>query len=146
MDEALSAFLRDTHDAREYKRGLAVQMANQGYPYATISHLLHVSEPFVSKWKRVYAEKGLDGWRLGYRGSTGSLTETERAEVLVWIASQDQCDLARLQAYLAETYAVVYQSKQSYYDLLHAAGLNWKKVQASNPKKTSGTWQPNTPK
>lgn len=146
MDELLGEFLRSTRDAREYKRALAVQMAGQGYPYEAISQLLQVSEPFVSKWKRVYAEQGVVGLRLGYQGSAGSLTETERAEVLAWIDKQEQCDLARLQAYLAETYAVVYQSNQSYYDLLHAAGLSWKKVQASNPKKTKARWQPNTPK
>ena len=137
MNEALGAFLKGTRDAREYKRALAVQMANQGYSYETISHLRQVSEPFVSKWKRVYAEEGLLGLRLGYRSSEGYLTETERAEVLAWIAAQNHCDLTRLQAYLAETYALIYQSHQSSYALLHAAGLSWKKVQASNPKKTS---------
>lgn len=146
MDELLGEFLRSTRDAREYKRGLAVQMAGQGYAYAAISQLLQVSEPFVSKWKRIYAEQGVGGLRLGYQGSDGFLTETERADVLAWIDHQEHCDLARLQAYLAETYAVRYQSNQSYYDLLHAAGLSWKQVQASNPKKTTTRWQPNTPK
>jgi len=135
MDELLGAFLRSTRDAREYKRALAVQIAAQGYPYEAIGQLLQVSEPFVSTWKRVYAEQGVVGLRLGYQGSTGQLTETERAEVLAWIEQQEHCDLARLQAYLGETYAVTYQSTQSYYDLLHAAGLRWKKVQSSNPKK-----------
>jgi putative transposase len=144
MDDALGEFLRSTQDAREYKRALAVQMAHQNYPYETISQLLQVSEPFVSKWKRIYAEQGVVGLQLGYHGSEGYLTETQRAEVLVWIDSQELCDLARLQAYLAETYAVRFQSNQSYYDLLHAAGLSWKKVQASNPKKTMRRWQPST--
>lgn len=146
MDGLLSEFLCTTRDAREYKRALAVQMAGQGYAYEVISQLLQVSEPFVSKWKRIYAEQGVVGLRLGYQGSEGSLTETERADVLAWIEQQEHCDLARLQAYLAETYAVRYQSNQSYYDLLHAAGLSWKKVQASNPKKTTSRWQPNMPK
>ena len=146
MDELLSEFLRSTRDAREYKRALAVQMASQNYPYETISHLLQVSEPFVSKWKRLYAEQGVDGLRLGYQGSEGFLTESQRAEVLAWIDTQELCDLARLQAFLADTYAVVFQSNQSYYDLLHAAGLSWKKVQASNPKKTIRSWQPSRPK
>lgn len=146
MEEGLSEFLRTTRDAREYKRALAVQMATQRYPYATISQLLQVSEPFISKWKKVYAELGLVGLHVGYQGSESYLTAPERTEVLVWIAAQASCDLARLQAHLAETYAVQYQSHQSYYDLLHAAGLSWKKVQASNPKKTTRTWQPNTRK
>jgi putative transposase len=32
-------------------------------------------------------------------------------------------------------YGVNYQSKQSYYTLLHQAGMSYKKRQASNPKK-----------
>ena len=144
MDDALSAFLRTTRDAREYKRALAVQMASQHYAYTLICQLLQVSEPFISKWKKIYGDAGIVGLRVGYRGSEGYLTETERAEVVAWIAAQATCDLARLQAHLTETYAVQYESNQSYYDLLHAAGLSWKKVQASNPKKTSTTWQPNT--
>lgn len=146
MDDILSEFLQTTRDAREYKRAVAVQMVYLGYSYEAISHLLQVSEPFISKWKKVYADKGIVGLRLGYRGSDSLLTETERTEVLTWIASQEQCDLVRLQVYLQETYAVQYQSNQRYYDLLHAAGLSWKKVQAANPKKTSRQWQPNTPK
>ena len=146
MDEALSDFLRTTRDAREYKRGLAVQMAQQEFAYAAISQLLQVSEPFISKWKKLYAEQGVDGLRLGYRGSESYLTEHQRAEVLAWIAHQDRCDLLRLQVYLRDTYAVEYLSNQSYYALLHEAGLSWKKVQASNPKKTTPLWQPNKPK
>lgn len=146
MDETLSEFLRTTRDAREYKRGLAVQMAEQGYPYAAISQLLEVSEPFISKCKKLYAQTGTAGLRLAHQGSESYLTDLERAAVLEWIAAQDVCDLARLQTHLAETYAVEYQSNQSYYDLLREAGLSWKKVQASNPKKTTKRWQPSTPK
>ena len=106
--------------------------------------MLQVSEPFIRTWKKVYAEAGLVGLRVGYRGSESYLTESERAEVVVWIAAQATADLLRLQAHLAETYAVTYQSNQSSYDLLHAAGMSWKKVQASNPKKTTPTCQPST--
>jgi len=35
--------------------------------------------------------------------------------------------------YLDEQYGVIYQSKQSYYDLLSAAGISWKKSQKLNP-------------
>lgn len=146
MDEALSEFLRTTRDAREYKRGLAVQMVQQEFAYAAISQLLQVSEPFISKWKKLYAEQGIDGLRLAYEGSESYLSASDRAEVLAWIAAQDSCDLLRLQVHLRASYAVEYQSNQSYYDLLHAAGLSWKKVQAANPKKTMPLWQPNRPK
>lgn len=32
-------------------------------------------------------------------------------------------------------YGVVYQSQQSYYDLLKEAGLSWHRTQAANPKR-----------
>ncbi|WP_169247267.1 winged helix-turn-helix domain-containing protein [Candidatus Competibacter phosphatis] len=35
-------------------------------------------------------------------------------------------------------YDVVYQSKQSYYDILKEAGLSWHRTQATNPKKEKG--------
>jgi putative transposase len=36
--------------------------------------------------------------------------------------------------YLDQHYGVIYQSKQSYYELLAAAGISWKKSQKTNPK------------
>ena len=38
-----------------------------------------------------------------------------------------------LREYVDEQYAVVYQSKQSYDDLLHEAHSSWKKTEHSNP-------------
>ena len=143
MATTLEEFLTSVRDVREYERGLAVQMAGLGYPCTTISSLLHGSKPFISKWKKVYAEVGVGGLGLGYAGAPSYLTSAERAQVLAWIAMQETCDPVRLQAYIEDTYHVTYQSHQSYYDLLEAASLSWKKVQASNPKKTTTQWQPN---
>ena len=42
-------------------------------------------------------------------------------------------DLDELVNYLDEHFGVIYQSKQSYYDLLSAAGISWKKSQKVNP-------------
>ena len=39
-----------------------------------------------------------------------------------------------LQDYIKRRYNVVYQSKQSYYDILKDAGLSWHRTQAVNPK------------
>ena len=38
-------------------------------------------------------------------------------------------NLDELVAYLDEKYAVIYQSKQSYYELLSAAGISWNSSQ-----------------
>ena len=42
-------------------------------------------------------------------------------------------NLDELVAYLDEHYGVIYKSKQSYYELLKAAGISWKKSQKFNP-------------
>ena len=42
-------------------------------------------------------------------------------------------NLDELVAYLDEHYGVIYKSKQSYYELLKAAGISWKKSQKVNP-------------
>ena len=40
-----------------------------------------------------------------------------------------------LASYITETFGVTYSSKQSYYDLLHEAGMRRKKTQKVNPKR-----------
>ena len=42
-------------------------------------------------------------------------------------------NLDKLITYLDEKYNVIYQAKQSYYELLKAAGSSWKKSQNINP-------------
>lgn len=136
MNEDISRFLRETQDAREYKRALAVKFSTTDLPYAEIGKLLEVSPAFISKWKRIYQEHGVEGFRIGYIGSEGFLSAEERAAVLTWLKEQKQWNVPLLQQHLKTTYDVEYQSLQSYYDLLKAAGLSWKKTQAQSPKKT----------
>ena len=133
--ESLQTFLATTRDTREYKRALAVQMVYQGIDYDVIMTLLRVSRPFISKWKRIFAEQGVDGLRLGYRGSTSFLTAAQREQTLEWLRTQESWSVPALRIYLYETFQVVYQSLQSYYDLMYTAGLSWHKTEARNPKK-----------
>lgn len=137
MSDPLNQFLEETRDTREYRRAVAVQMARQGIDYDTITAVLSVSKAFISKWIGIYAEHGVVGLRMGYRGSVGYLTAAQREQTIAWLRAQESWSVPALQAYLQETFQVVYQSLQSYYDLLHAAGLSWKKTQATNPKKTT---------
>jgi putative transposase len=137
MLDALNQFLDETRDTREYKRALAVKMAHEGIAYEVIAAMLQVSKPFISKWKRIYADAGTEGLRIGYHGGTSYLTSDQREQTLAWLRAQESWSVPALQAYLQETFQVVYQSLQSYYDLLHAAGLSWKKTQTTNPKKTT---------
>jgi putative transposase len=132
----LASFLQQASDVREYKRALAVQLAEQGVDYALIKQSLQVSGPFISKWRRIYRQQGVEGFRMGYKGSKGHLTAHQRVETVAWLKSLSRWDVGRLQVYLEDSYGVVYQSLQSYYDLLHAAGLSWKKSQPKSPQKT----------
>jgi putative transposase len=43
-----------------------------------------------------------------------------------------------LRDYIERQFGIVYQSKQSYYDLLKEAGLSWHQTQAVNPKRDEG--------
>jgi putative transposase len=55
-------------------------------------------------------------------------------EVLSWLQTKDIWELGELEYMLAFEYDVVYESKQSYYDLFKEAGISWKKTTKSNPK------------
>jgi len=137
MTDPLHQFLEETRDTREYRRAVAVQMARQGIDYDTITAVLSVSKAFISKWTGIYAEQGAEGLHMGYHGSVGYLTAAQRDQTIAWLRDQESWSVPALQTYLQDMFQVVYQSLQSYYDLLHAAGLSWKKTQATNQKKTT---------
>lgn len=130
----LDAFLMEHRDSRKYRRGLAVKLALQGQPYATICDLLAVTPGFVSQVKRAYQEDGVDGLRLGYRGTPPFLSADDRQTVIAWIQAQNQWSVDTLCTYLTTTYQVTYRSLQSYYALFAAAGISYKRVQSRNPK------------
>lgn len=129
----LDAFLAEKRDSREYCRGIAVKMAYKGYLYENIGDILGVSPGYVSQWKKAYQEQGVAGLMLKYKGSKSLLTPDERTAVLLWIQSQESWSVDQLKTYLETTYGVVFQSRQSYYELLAAARITWKKAQRANP-------------
>lgn len=133
--DALSQFIATTTDARELKRALAVQMRQQDYPYQHVESLLQVFESFISKWQRLYRQRGIDALKLGYWGTRGYLDEADKQAVFEWLQQHQTCQLEELIAQIDLTYGVVIKSQQSYYDLLHQAGLSWKKTQAQRPQK-----------
>ncbi len=135
MLDALNQFLDETRDTREYKRALAVKLAHENIAYDTIVTMLQVSKAFISKWKCIAAEASIEGFRMGYHGASSYLSTEQRDQTLAWLREQETWLVPALQSYLQETFQVVYQSLQSYYNFLHVAGLSWKKSQATNPKK-----------
>jgi transposase len=135
--EELSEFIRSNRDPRELKRALAVQMVLQDYTYFKIRDILQVSVGFISKWKQQFQEQGVAGLSLKYQGSTGYLEAGQRQAVIDWLEQKNYWHLSELQQHIEDKYEVVFASKQSYYELLKAAGISWKKTQKSNPKKDS---------
>jgi len=130
----LTEFIQTNPSARELKRALAVKLALQSTPYAKITTLLGMHKSCITKWKQKFETAGLDGIKLGYQGSKSYLTLSQRAEVITWLQTKEYINIDELFTYLSERYDVTYQSKQSYYELLSAANISWKKSQKVNPR------------
>lgn len=67
--EELIKFIQVNPDPKELKRALAVHMVIQNYNHSTIENILGVSVGFVNKWKYMFAEQGINGLRLKYKGT-----------------------------------------------------------------------------
>lgn len=129
----LTEFIHSNPEAREIKRAIAVKMALEGELYSKITNLVGMHNSCITIWKQKFLAKGLDGIKLGYQGSKSYLAPEQRAETITWLQTRDYWILEELVTYLDEHYGVIYQSKQSYYELLKAAGISWKKSQKVNP-------------
>lgn len=133
--ESLDKIINESKDAREVKRALSVKMALQEVPAAQISALLNVSAQYVSKWRVRYEAAGAQALLLGYQGSASSLSVEQREAICAWIQSHQSLTVEAVRDYLQEQYDVLYQSKQSYYDLMQAAGLSYHKSEPHNPQR-----------
>ncbi len=133
--EELIEFIQANPDPRELKRALAVQMMIQNYKHSTIGKILGVSVGFVNKWKYIFLEQGVTGLRLRYKGSKSYLDAAQREIVLNWLKQNNYWHLSELKEYIKDNFDVVFESNQSYYDLLKQASISWKKTQKRNPRK-----------
>ena len=133
--QSLDEIINESKDSREVKRALSVKMVSSGIAPATISQLLNVSLQYVSKWKTIYEAEGAVALGLGYQGRQSYLTEPDREVVIGWIKSHDTLSVEALRDHLESRYGVVYQSKQSYYDLLEAGGMSYHQSEKVNPKR-----------
>ena len=130
----LQEFIALNPNAREVRKGLAVKLVYQGYLYEEIQTILDVSLGSISGWKQAYELQGLDGLRLNHKGRISYLNSEQREEVLSWLQTKNCWELGELEYKLAFDYNIVYESKQSYYNLFNAAGISWKKTTKLNPK------------
>jgi putative transposase len=132
--EELQGFIAGNPDAREMRKALALKLIYQDYSYEAISQILDVSLGSISGWKQAYEREGLASLRLKHKGRISYLSQEQREAVLRWLQTKDRWEVGELEYHLAEQYDVVYESKQSYYDLFEAAGMSWKKTTKVNPK------------
>jgi putative transposase len=133
--QALRDFIDSNPEPREQKRALAVMMWIEGLPCSKIQKILNVSQSFVSRYKIRFIEHGVEGLKLGHKGSKGYLTPEERLEIIKYLDSQEHWSLPELEDYIEDEYGVRFKSKQSYYELFNESKISWKKTQKKNPKK-----------
>jgi putative transposase len=132
--EDLQRLIQTTQDVREMKRALAVQGIFAGRSRATVAQELGYTVAWVAKWRGRYQKYGIDGLRVGYKGSSGYLTSSQRKAVTTWLQKQKQWDIRSLAQHLDTTYGVRYKRPRSYYMLLDEARMSWKKSQDEQPK------------
>jgi putative transposase len=133
--EELRELIQRERDSRQVKKGLAVKLVYQGYSYAAIANILDVSMGAITAWKQIYEAEGLEGFRPKHKGRKAYLRPEQKDEVLAWLQTKEIWELSEVEYHLADIYDVAYESKQSYYDLMEAGGLSWKKTSAVNTKK-----------
>ena len=131
----LDQFIRSNPHPQELKRALAVQMLSKQIHADKIMEILGVSESFIIKWKNAFALNGVEALKLKYSGSKGYLSPDQREEICQFLNSKNTWTLEEVKYHVAETYDVIYQSDESYYELLRKAEMSWKKTQKKNPKK-----------
>ncbi len=119
----------------EIKRALAVKMIMWDLKPKEIRFLLNVSEGFVSKWNVIDEDEGAKWLRLSYKGGKGFLTKIQRLEILLHLKNEPQYNVEKLKELIRNRYGIVYQSSQSYYDLLKEAGFSGHQTQAIHPKR-----------
>lgn len=131
--EELIDFIEANPDPRELKRALAVQMVIQNYTHSQIGEILRVSVGFVNKWKHIFLLQGIAGLKLKHQGSRGYLDSAQRQTVIDWLKEKNHWHLDELKEYVLDSFGVVFESNQSYYELFKQADISWKKTQKKNP-------------
>jgi putative transposase len=131
---SLDEIINESRDVREVKRALSVKMVHQGISPEQISTLLNVSLQYISKWKVKYALEGVDALFVSYQGSKSYLTQEQKQEILQWVAQHSTLKIEEIIVHIEEKYQVIYQSKQSYYDLLEQGGMSYHRSEPVNPR------------
>lgn len=132
---SLDEIINESRDAREVKRAVCVKMALSAMPSVQVCEMLNVSPQYVSKWRGKYEAEGAGSLLLAHRGSESYLSDEGRAQIAAWIKEHETLSIQAVRDYVEEHFGVVYQSKQSYYDLLQLGGMSYHKSEKLNPKR-----------
>lgn len=123
--ECLIDLIKSNGDSREMKRALVVKLALQGYAYRAIENILNVSKGYVTKWKLRFIKLGIQGLKLGYKGAKTKLNKEQEEKTIKWLVCQEYWDISELEIYLIEEYDVIFESKESYYQIYRKAALQY---------------------
>jgi putative transposase len=133
--DRLAKLIEETTDVRELKRALSVKLGEAGMAPEAIGEVLQVTPRAVRKWRKRYEREGVEGVHVRYRGSESYLSVAQRQEIEDWLGAQETITLEEVRDEIEARYGIVYQSKQSYYDLLDASGLSYHRTEKGNPKR-----------
>jgi putative transposase len=133
--DRLAQLIEETTEVRELKRALSVKLGEAGMATEAIGEVLQVTPRAVRKWWRRYEREGVEGLQGKYRGSESYLSGEQRQEREAWLGGQETVTLEAVREELEARYGIVYQSRQSYYDLLDASGLSYHRTEKGNPKR-----------
>ncbi len=132
---SLDEIINESRDAREVKRAVCVKMALSAMPSVQVCEMLNVSPQYVSKWRGKYEAEGAESLLLAHRGSESYLSDEGRAQIAAWITEHETISIQAVRDYVEEHFGVVYQSKQSYYELLQLGGMSYHQSEKRNPKR-----------
>ena len=133
--DRLAQLIEETTDVRELKRAVSVKLSEKGMATDAVGEVLQVTPRAVRKWRRRYEREGVEGLQVRNRGSESYLSIERRQELEDWLGAQETITLEEGRDEIEARYGVVYQSKQSYYDLLDASGLSYHRTEKGNPKR-----------
>ncbi len=134
--DRLAQLIEETADVRELKRAVSVKLSERGMATEAVSEVLQVTPRAVRKWRRRYEREGVAGLQVRNRGSESYLSGEQRQEIEDWLGAQETLTLDEVRDEIEAHYGIVYQSKQSYYDLLDASGLSYHRTEKGNPKRS----------
>jgi putative transposase len=133
--DRLAELIEETTDVRELKRALSVKLGEEGMTTEAIGAVLQVTPRAVRKGLQRYEWEGVDGLHVRYRGSESYLSVEQRQEIEDWLGAHETITVEEVRDELEARHGIVYQSKQSYYDLLDASGWSYHRTEKGNPKR-----------